>query len=245
MAEKFITSRVKQRFDTLSEWQAIWETFKPLKGEICKIQIPANTEVTGLRTSSSVRVMTKTGDGETTLALLPWDSAIGADETQLSKGTDKTASKSLSHGGTFTAITETSVSGHKVTDTTTTYTLPAETAIATDQLTGTQLTPSHGGTFNVVTAVAKGDTSHNVDVTTTSVKLPAETKLSKGTDATAADFERERASIEEELRALSGVDTLGDMEDLREAVIEVLCNKFINNSGDVLSDVHIWDWRFR
>ena len=35
------------------------------------------------------------------------------------------------------------------------------------------------------------------------------------------------------------------MEDLREAVIEVLCNKFINNSGDVLSDVHIWDWQFQ
>ena len=36
-----------------------------------------------------------------------------------------------------------------------------------------------------------------------------------------------------------------DMEGLREAVIEVLRNKFINNSGDVLSDVHIWDWRFQ
>ena len=36
-----------------------------------------------------------------------------------------------------------------------------------------------------------------------------------------------------------------DMEDLREAVIEVLCNKFINNSRDVLSDVHIWDWQFQ
>ena len=36
-----------------------------------------------------------------------------------------------------------------------------------------------------------------------------------------------------------------DMEDLREAVIEVLCDKFINNSGDVLSDIHIWDWRFQ
>lgn len=40
-------------------------------------------------------------------------------------------------------------------------------------------------------------------------------------------------------------DGYPDMEDLREAVIEVLCNKFINNSGDVLSDVHIWDWRFQ
>jgi hypothetical protein len=40
-------------------------------------------------------------------------------------------------------------------------------------------------------------------------------------------------------------DGYPDMEDLREAVIEVLCNKFINNSGDVLSDVHIWDWQFQ
>ena len=40
-------------------------------------------------------------------------------------------------------------------------------------------------------------------------------------------------------------DGYPDMEDLREAVIEVLCNKFVNNSGDVLSDVHIWDWRFQ
>ena len=40
-------------------------------------------------------------------------------------------------------------------------------------------------------------------------------------------------------------DGYPDMEDLREAVIEVLCNKLINNSGDVLSDIHIWDWRFQ
>ena len=40
-------------------------------------------------------------------------------------------------------------------------------------------------------------------------------------------------------------DGYPNMEDLREAVIEVLCNKFINNSGHVLSDVHIWDWRFQ
>jgi hypothetical protein len=40
-------------------------------------------------------------------------------------------------------------------------------------------------------------------------------------------------------------DGYPNIEDLREAVIEVLCNKFINNSGDVLSDIHIWDWRFQ
>lgn len=40
-------------------------------------------------------------------------------------------------------------------------------------------------------------------------------------------------------------DGYPDMEDLREAVIEVLRNKFINNNEDVLSDIHIWDWRFQ
>ena len=40
-------------------------------------------------------------------------------------------------------------------------------------------------------------------------------------------------------------DGYPNIEDLREAVIEVLCNKFINNNGDVLSDIHIWDWRFQ
>lgn len=40
-------------------------------------------------------------------------------------------------------------------------------------------------------------------------------------------------------------DGYPDMEDLREAIIEVLRNKFINNSEDVLSDIHIWDWRFQ
>ena len=40
-------------------------------------------------------------------------------------------------------------------------------------------------------------------------------------------------------------DGYPNMEDLREAVIEVLCDKFINNNEDVLSDIHIWDWRFQ
>ena len=40
-------------------------------------------------------------------------------------------------------------------------------------------------------------------------------------------------------------DGYSNIEDLREAVIEVLCNKFINNNEDVLSDIHIWDWRFQ
>ena len=40
-------------------------------------------------------------------------------------------------------------------------------------------------------------------------------------------------------------DGYPDIEDLREAVIEVLRDRFINNSGDVLSDIQIWDWRLQ
>ena len=47
-------------------------------------------------------------------------------ETSLSKGTDATATGSLSHSGTFTAITGFSVSGHEITPTVTTYTLPSD-----------------------------------------------------------------------------------------------------------------------
>ena len=47
-------------------------------------------------------------------------------ETTLSKGTDATATGSLSHGGTFAAITGFSVSGHQITPTVTTYTLPTD-----------------------------------------------------------------------------------------------------------------------
>jgi hypothetical protein len=40
-------------------------------------------------------------------------------------------------------------------------------------------------------------------------------------------------------------DGYPDIEDLREAVIEVLRDRFINNSEDVLSDIQIWDWRLQ
>ena len=57
----------------------------------------------------------------------------------LSKGTDSTATKSLSFGGTFTAVTDTAVSGHKITDTTTTYTMPSDRLFTTLVPTGTAI----------------------------------------------------------------------------------------------------------
>ena len=57
----------------------------------------------------------------------------------LSKGTDSTATKSLSFGGTFTAVTDTAVDGHKITDTTTTFTMPSDRLFTTLVPTGTSI----------------------------------------------------------------------------------------------------------
>ena len=57
----------------------------------------------------------------------------------LSKGTDATATKSLSFGGTFTAVTDTAVNGHTITDTTTTYRMPSDRLFTTLVPTGTEI----------------------------------------------------------------------------------------------------------
>ena len=83
---------------------------------------------------------------------------------------------------TFTAVVDTTVSGHKITDVTKTFTMPAETALTVDQSDATSTNLSHGGTVTVLTGVTKGNTSHNIDVAKTIIKLPSETTLSKGED---------------------------------------------------------------
>lgn len=62
-------------------------------------------------------------------------------ETSLSTGSS-TATKTLSHSGTFTAITGLSVSGHKITPTTTTYTLPSDNNTDTKNTAGSTNTTS-------------------------------------------------------------------------------------------------------
>lgn len=78
MAE-YITSRIKQKTGTIDEWESVWNTFVPLKGEQCVIIIPSNSvtgENYGFRKSSSVRHVSKTGNGTSTVGNLPWDSDI-------------------------------------------------------------------------------------------------------------------------------------------------------------------------
>lgn len=77
---KIIQTRIQQKIDTLAKWQEIWETFVPLKGEKILFQIPSgNPETVEGNGITPPQVISKTGDGVTTLKLLPWDSALAAD----------------------------------------------------------------------------------------------------------------------------------------------------------------------
>ena len=111
MAEKTIKTRIQERFATLEEWQTVWQTFIPLKGEVCKFQIPANTEVDGLTTSTKVRVLTKTGDGETPLIRLPWDSALCAEGLTVSNNVNSN-NVSLDPGTKMTVVSSVRTTGH-------------------------------------------------------------------------------------------------------------------------------------
>lgn len=74
MAQKTINTRIQNKFATWAEWQSVWQTFIPLKGEVCKVQIPAGVLVDGLSMiSKDIRVLTKTGDGVHVISHLPWD----------------------------------------------------------------------------------------------------------------------------------------------------------------------------
>ena len=86
---KVLQTRIKLKIDTLANWQAIWETFVPLAGEKILFQIPSGdaqtVEGNGI---TPPQVISKTGDGTTTLKLLPWDSALAADVAAWAKPGD-------------------------------------------------------------------------------------------------------------------------------------------------------------
>ena len=86
-------------------------------------------------------------------------------ETTLSTGS-ATATSTLSHSGTFTAVTGISVSGHKITPTTTTYTLPS------DNNTDTKVTNTLATTTKAyVTGTTSASTNTGTQVFDTGVYL--------------------------------------------------------------------------
>ena len=73
MAEKIFNKvRTLLLHDTVAAWQGVEETFKPKKGEVVLMSVPATDDV-------QAAVLIKVGDGETVLKDLPYVSALAMD----------------------------------------------------------------------------------------------------------------------------------------------------------------------
>lgn len=115
MAEttKTLKTRIRLKYDTLANWNAVASTFVPNKGEVCFVEIP-----TGDATATTApTVLFKVGDGATTWGALKWGSALAADVYAWAKaaskpsykasevGVNETAFPGLMKTGTITGIT--------------------------------------------------------------------------------------------------------------------------------------------
>ena len=78
-----LKTRILNKISTWSEWQAVESSFKPLRGEICIVEIPTDTTGTGL-TPPATGI--KVGDGEHFFKDLPWIQAVAGDVPAYAKG---------------------------------------------------------------------------------------------------------------------------------------------------------------
>lgn len=83
MAEKILNTRIQLKYDSYSAWEAVKDTFKPLKGEICIVNPGTN-----LSDATAVPCLAKVGDGEHFWRDLPWLSATAADVYAWGKAAD-------------------------------------------------------------------------------------------------------------------------------------------------------------
>lgn len=73
-----LKTRILNKISTWTEWESVKSTFKPLRGEICIVEIPTGTASTGL-TPPAVGI--KVGNGTDFFGDLPWIQAIAGDVT--------------------------------------------------------------------------------------------------------------------------------------------------------------------
>ena len=78
MATTKLQTRILNKISTWTEWESVKTTFKPLRGEICIVEIPSGTSSTGL-TPPATGI--KVGDGQHFFGELPWIQAIAGDVT--------------------------------------------------------------------------------------------------------------------------------------------------------------------
>lgn len=75
MAERILKTRISLLTKSYAEWQEIKDTFVPMMGEMCIVNVPANTGAV----VQEPAVLFKIGDGEHTFAQLGFASALAAD----------------------------------------------------------------------------------------------------------------------------------------------------------------------
>lgn len=75
MATKTINTRIGLKYDSYSAWEAVKNSFIPIRGEVIFYEIPAAAGAV----VNEPAILFKVGDGVKTLAQLPWGSAIAAD----------------------------------------------------------------------------------------------------------------------------------------------------------------------
>lgn len=97
MATNTLKTRIQSKYDTLQNWinsASATPPFKPLKGEICIVEIPnsatpADTQTTGQSHMSPPAIAVKVGDGVHTFIELPWIQAIAGDVYGWAKSSTK------------------------------------------------------------------------------------------------------------------------------------------------------------
>lgn len=77
-----INTRILNKISTWAEWEQVKSSFKPLRGEICIVEIPANTTGTQLLPPCTG---IKVGNGNDFIGDLPWIQAIAGDVSSFVK----------------------------------------------------------------------------------------------------------------------------------------------------------------
>ena len=83
---KTINTRLKLKYDTLANWTTVANTFIPLRGEMCVVEVPSD-DTSGTATNPPT-IIFKVGDGTTKFANLPWCSGYAADVYSWAKKSD-------------------------------------------------------------------------------------------------------------------------------------------------------------
>ena len=76
MADKTLKTRIKLKYDTLTNWQGEGVSVVLLKGEVAICEVPTGGS---LEQVTPPAILFKVGDGVKTFAQLPWVSGLAAD----------------------------------------------------------------------------------------------------------------------------------------------------------------------